>query len=980
MRQRTERPLRTRASALGAFGAAAALVLSTTIPAMATSEGDADPDDVLIDEIVEDEAAVDDSAEIVIEVETPVANQAPETDAEVAVEPVDVEPSEPEVEVAEPETAPEAADPTSKPAEDATEPAAPDTDEPIIAVDESDELAEEPAEASVDDAELPEGTESDESAEATDDTADETAEADEVTISAVSIEPMSINDFWLNPTTINQSDLLFRGVSIWANGLVPNSDVTITVDGVEYGTFQASTAGWLEHYLYGDFEPGVYTIGIETEGVQESAELTVEAGGFDILFFLDDFEIAEWDLSNVGLGFWANGFPPNEEIEVVINGDVVDTATADEFGLAETSFTANLAPGNYDVTVRSPAAEAAESFDVISNGDAWDPDLYEPWVGTSTWVVTESEIAETPIEVIGRDFPSASMLEVLLNGVVIDTVETEPNNRDLNYILHGPLDAGTYAVTLSHPAAEGSVEFDVVPDEQGNPPHTGDYPGTSIQTHAGSTELDSRDQRPFSLAVDSDGNLTDVTGEYWWACRGVGGITGSGFAHFENSEFVPTPITIDRPFEIHWSNNVTDYMITGTVRADGSASGMIFTSQGVCGGSTLSWSTELDGDVPDPDPGPEPEPTVVEAEAPTQDGNTVTIPVVEGVTYIDGADAVITGSVTLSEGQTLNVTATADDEYVLADGVHSWTFEYEATDPDPEPEPVDPEEGDLDPALEGAISAPATAEAGDTVTVQFTDMADGTEVDIWFFSDPIHLGTPVVTEGSVQVVIPAGAENGDHTIAAWDGQDQIGWTTINITSDDGTDPEPTPDPEPEPEVVEAEEPGRDGNTVLFPTIEGVSYVDGDGNVLTGEIMLVEGQTLVVTAVAEEGYELAGGVTEWTFGYEATEPDPEPTPDPTPDPTDPAPDPVDPDPTDPVDPEPTDPGDDNGGNGDGSGNGGAGDGTGSRDGDGSGTGGSTEPTTPATGPDGALVALSIMALLLAGGAILVITNRRLNALK
>src|SRR5690625_3573966 len=143
---------------------------------------------------------------------------------------------------------------------------------------------------------------------------------------------------------------------------------------------------------------------------------------------------------------------------------------------------------------------------------------------------------------------------------------------------------------------------------------------------------------------------------------------------------------------------------------------------------------------------PDPEPVEVVAEAPARVDNTVTIPVVEGVTYVDGAENVLTGDVVLTEGETLVVTAVAEDGYVLADGPSEWSFTYEADDPEP-----------------------------------------------------------------VEVV--------------------------------------------------AEAPTRVDNTVTIPVVEGVTYVDGDENVLTGDVVLTEGEPLVVTAVAEDGYVLADGPSE-----------------------------------------------------------------------------------------------------------------------
>lgn len=76
-----------------------------------------------------------------------------------------------------------------------------------------------------------------------------------------------------------------------------------------------------------------------------------------------------------------------------------------------------------------------------------------------------------------------------------------------------------------------------------------------------------------------------------------------------------------------------------------------------------------------------PEDTEVEADAPTQVENDVTIPVVEGVEYKVGG-GVVTGVVAITEDTT--VTAHPLEGYVLV-GTTSWVFTYaEPTEPEPE--------------------------------------------------------------------------------------------------------------------------------------------------------------------------------------------------------------------------------------------------------------------------------------------------------
>ena len=245
----------------------------------------------------------------------------------------------------------------------------------------------------------------------------------------------------------------------------------------------------------------------------------------------------------------------------------------------------------------------------------------------------------------------------------------------------------------------------------------------------------------------------------------------------------------------------------------------------------------------DPDPDPDPDPIEVTAAAPTQSGNTVTIPVVEGVIYVDGSDAVLSGGVTLADGQTLVVTATADDGYVLADGVHEWEFTYEEEDPDPDPDP-DPIE----------VTATAPTQSGNTVSIP--EITGVTYLD----GDSSELSGDVILTDGQTLTVSATADEG-YVLA--DGTHE--WTFSYEEED----------PDPDPVEVTATAPTQSGNTVTIPVVEGVTYVDGSDAVLSGDVTLADGQTLTVTATADDGYVLADGTHEWEFTYEEEDPDPDP---------------------------------------------------------------------------------------------------------
>lgn len=325
-----------------------------------------------------------------------------------------------------------------------------------------------------------------------------------------------------------------------------------------------------------------------------------------------------------------------------------------------------------------------------------------------------------------------------------------------------------------------------------------------------------------------------------------------------------------------------------------------------------------------------PEPIEVTPEAPGQDGNEVTIPSQEGVTYLDQDGNVLEpgGTVVLEEGETLVVVANPEDGYVFPeDAATEWEFEY--VDDSSPVEPWDPESSFLvyaeHCALEGEEAEltqhlwPADGEEIRNVTIDGRPAEDVTSLlpgDYEYSYEIVNLETDEV----VSVF-------GDLTIYACD-------------SEPG---------EPEPTEVTPEEPARDGNEATIPSQECVTYVDQDGNILEpGTVVVVEeGKTLIITAIPTEDCVFPeDAVTEWEFEYE--EPS-QPT-----------------EPEEPVDP--TDPGEDDGSNGNEDGGSDAGDGAGDDTGD---------DRLPNTGQE-LSIALIALAIAFTAGAGILLSVRQQSA--
>lgn len=476
-----------------------------------------------------------------------------------------------------------------------------------------------------------------------------------------------------------------------------------------------------------------------------AAALGATAEDYTPWLYLEGEEgIAQWDIKHDGMYSVGEGFPADATLDVLIDGVAEHQVTTDANGYAAFTLNGDFAVGEYDFTLAAADVDASASLTFVVDADAdWYSGWDAPTAGASVFVVSESELAAAPVIISGSGFPDDAAVEVAVDDGAPTTVAADILG-DIETEVAAPLSVGDHTVTLTHPIGTASVSFTVVPDEQGALPAPGTYAGTALQTHASSREMDDQATRPFSLEVDASGSITAVIGEYWWACV-VAGYHGSGFDNFESDPFPATPVTVGQPFEIDWEGTTTSFTLYGTINADGSASGRIWASLGVCGSSILEWSVRGDAApqpvYPEPtEPEPtEPEPTEPE---PTEPEPTEPAPTEPAPT------------------------------------------EPAPTEPAPAPAPVSdypaPGDAQLTDETIGNITTVTSAQPGQTITVHFAGDSAGRTVGMWLLSTPASLGVKTVSaDGTVQVTLPTDV-TGSHRIAAVTADGTvIGWQQIS---------------------------------------------------------------------------------------------------------------------------------------------------------------------------------------------------------
>ncbi len=275
----------------------------------------------------------------------------------------------------------------------------------------------------------------------------------------------------------------------------------------------------------------------------------------------------------------------------------------------------------------------------------------------------------------------------------------------------------------------------------------------------------------------------------------------------------------------------------------------------------------------------------VAPEAPTQSGDngeTITIPTVDGVEYLVGGE-VQTGEITLNIGESVTVTARAADGYAFEDGaVTEWTLSYintvvEAEAPTLEDNVVTiPTVEGVEYLLDGeTVTGDITLLVGQTIEITARAI-DGYELQgdaDWSFTyvnTQITATAPAFEDNTITIPVVEGVEylvdgeavTGDITVPidstvtvtaqATAGYDLVGTTSWDFDYVDV--------------IVTATAPTFENNAISIPVFDGVEYVV-DGEVVTGSVAVEIGETVEVTARAIAGYELAGdSAASWSFAY------------------------------------------------------------------------------------------------------------------
>lgn len=270
---------------------------------------------------------------------------------------------------------------------------------------------------------------------ATSSVVDEPAAEEMAEIAAPALESPALSD-GLAPGTVNLS----------GSG-TPGSTVRIILDGAEVGTAEVGDDGSWGFDL--DLEAGSRTLTLEALDADGNVAQTVDLPSFDVAAPAIDLDIPTLnlptgDLLGGALNLSGSG-TPGSEVGVLVDGDLVGTATVGDDGTW--ALDTELAAGDYDVRLQALDLDgnvAAESDALaLSLGELTLPDFD----------LASFDFAAGDVELGGVGTPG-STIELVANGEVLGTAVVNP---DGTWTLPVSLEAGDYDFSLRMLDANGNL-------------------------------------------------------------------------------------------------------------------------------------------------------------------------------------------------------------------------------------------------------------------------------------------------------------------------------------------------------------------------------------------------------------------------------------------------------------------------------------------------------------------------------------------
>lgn len=575
----------------------------------------------------------------------------------------------------------------------------------------------------------------------------------------------------VSPTSLTLSEAQEDGVEVSITGFPAQTEISVGVLETQSGEVietDADGSVFFESYTLGGLGAGTYTLSAIYEDLSAQAVVTVTEDDpvYDPQVTVDPDTVTLDELADSGVTVTGAGFPESDFITLTVGGFVIEGTTTDASGGVVLDYTStDLSVGDHVVQLAHNDIIATTTLTVEEN----EP-VYDPQADASPSTLTESELIDPGVTIIGTDFPADETVTLTVAGDPAGT-ETADANGDVEFTFRSDsLGTGSHDAVLTSGDLSASTTFTVTEDAPVYNPQAAVNPTTLTES-----EL-------------AESGVT-VTGSDFPANEVVN-LTVDGVAAGSQTADADGTVAI---------GYITDTLAPGTYSAQ-------LTNGDLTAGA--SFTVEADpAPVYDPEISlstPEVTVSVLADEGVEVTGTgfpenaTVTLffdgtEVVSGDTDADGAVVFTLWAENYPLGQ-YTVSLEADAEGAQVATTLTLIADEEGEDPAPVTIPAaEPNPADLTPALQGAVEIPAAAAPGDRIVLTVTGVDPGTEVGVWIFSEATYLGTHTVDgNGQVTVILPADLPEGTHTISVWTNEGLVGWDTIAVSSDGDagpTDPE-----------------------------------------------------------------------------------------------------------------------------------------------------------------------------------------------
>lgn len=206
---------------------------------------------------------------------------------------------------------------------------------------------------------------------------------------------------------VSEWQLARVGLSVEGWGFAPGAAVQVSIDGVSVSDTTADTAGEVAFAFTLEAGPGQHTLTLTSDGESVSGTFLVGADsewyeGLDapIISYQSDSVVTVSELADAPLEFGVERISGGSEsrvdyepIDVFLNGEFVDTVTANSIGAVDYELAGPLDAGSYELSFVHPAGTASAEFHVVPDEQGTPPPAGD-YFGTSIQTHASSDPLE----------------------------------------------------------------------------------------------------------------------------------------------------------------------------------------------------------------------------------------------------------------------------------------------------------------------------------------------------------------------------------------------------------------------------------------------------------------------------------------------------------------------------------------------------------------------------------------------------------